>query len=184
MTVEEIFTKLSSHMVTAMMIHDQLADAFAFLNLNGFKRISEYQFKSESMCYRKLNRFYIDRYNKLISESRVEDPALIPDSWHNYKRWEVDVGSKRNAVKTMLDHWVSWERETKKMYQDMSHELSMSGEVSASLYVDRLVKEGDCELKKADRIMIDLASADYDMTYILDMQKPLHDKYKKLAKKI
>ena len=184
MTVEEAFKTLSAHMVEAMMIHDQLADAFAFLNLNGFKRMSEYQFKSESMCYRKLHRFYIDRYNKLIDESRVEDPALIPDSWHNYKRWEVDANSKRNAVKTMIEHWVSWERETKKLYQEVSHELGEIGEVTASLYVDRLVEEVGRELKKAERIMINLASADYSMMYILDIQKPLHDKYKKLAREI
>ena len=183
MTAEEIFKTLSSHMVTAMMIHDQLADAFAFLNLNGFKRISEYQFKKESACYRKLHRYYIDRYHKLVSESRVDDPALIPSSWHNYTRPDVDINSKRNAVKNMIGEWVSWEKDTKKLYQGMSKELEEIGEVSASMYVDHLITEVDNELKRAERLSIDLASADYDMTYILDMQKPIHDKYKALMKK-
>lgn len=39
-------------------------------------------------------------------------------------------------------------------------------------------------LKKAERLAIDLASVDYDLKYILDIQKPMHDKYKKLARKV
>ena len=180
MTTDEIFKTLSSHMIEAMMIHDQLADAFAFLNLNGFKRISEYQFKKESACYRKLHRYYIDRYHKLVSESRVEDPELIPSSWHNYTRPDVDANSKRNAVKNMINEWVSWEKDTKKLYQGMSKELEEQGEVSAASYLDHLIDDVDCELKKAERLSIDLASVDYDMRYILEIQKPLHDKYKRL----
>ena len=183
MTVEEIFKELASHGVEAIMIHDYLANAFAFLNLNGFKRISEYQFERESKCYRKLNRYYIDRYNKLIETGSVEDPDLIPSSWYNYTRQQVDTNTKRTAVKNMLEHWVSWERETKKLYQDMSKNLCDIGEVSASLYVDKMIKEVTDELKRAERLVIDLASADYDIVYILEMQKPLHDKYKALQSK-
>lgn len=184
MTVEEVFKTISSHMIEGMMVHDSLADTFAFLNLNGFKRISEYQFKKESLCYRKLHRYYIDRYHKLVEESRVDDPNIIPESWYNYTRPQVDINSKRNAVKSMIDKWVSWEKDTKQLYQGMSRQLEEINEVSAAMYVDHLVEEVDCELKKAERLAIDLASVDYDLKYILDIQKPMHDKYKKLARKV
>lgn len=35
-SVEEIFSKLASHMIEGLMMHDQLASYFLFLNLNGY----------------------------------------------------------------------------------------------------------------------------------------------------
>jgi len=29
---------------------------------------------------------------------------------------DVDVNTKRNAVKDLMDKWVKWERDTKKLY--------------------------------------------------------------------
>ena len=38
MTVEEIFSLLSTHMAKGLMIHEQLATAFGFLNLCGYRK--------------------------------------------------------------------------------------------------------------------------------------------------
>ena len=50
--------------------------------------------------------------------------------------------------------------------------------MSDALVVEKLVENVDGELKKLDRIMIDLISSGYDMVYITEKQSEIHDKYK------
>ena len=66
MTIEEIYGRISKHMILGMMIHDQLANYYDFLGLKGYKRCHEYHFLSETCAYRGLNRYFINHHNKLI----------------------------------------------------------------------------------------------------------------------
>ena len=79
MTVEEIYSEISAHMIKGIMMHSQLADYYDFLGLGGYKRCHEYHYLEETMYHRKLNRYFINHHNKLIPEMEVEDPKVIPD---------------------------------------------------------------------------------------------------------
>ena len=46
MTIEEIFGRISQHMIRGMMTHDQLASYYDFLGLRGYKRCHEYHYFS------------------------------------------------------------------------------------------------------------------------------------------
>lgn len=178
MEVNEIFSALSAHFVKGLMIHTQLANYYDFLSLRGYKRCHEYHFKKESCSYRKLNRYYLNHYNKLIEEQRVDDPEIIPESWYKYSRTDVDMQTKKNAVKSGVQRWVAWEKETKEKLQDAYIELLDKNEIATAMFIKKFIKDVDCELKYAERKMLDLMSVDFDMTYILEEQKAIHDKYK------
>ena len=178
MTVEEVFKKLSSHMVKGVMIHDQLADYYDFLNLHGYKRCHEYHAKCEMHMYRKLHRYFINHYNKLIEEEIIDNPDVIPSSWYRYNRKEVDVNTKKSAVKSGIERWVSWEEETKSLYESIYTELLSIGDISASKFLCCLIEMVDKELKHANRKHIDLNTVDYNINYILGEQSKLHDHYK------
>ena len=47
---EEIYLKLDEHMQKALGMHEQLADYFCFLGLQGFKRKLEYQWQEKENC--------------------------------------------------------------------------------------------------------------------------------------
>ena len=177
--VEEIFKTLSSHMVKGVMIHNQMADYYEFLNLHGYKRCHEYHGLCEMRLYRKLHRYYIDHYNKLIEEENIENPDVIPTSWHKYTRQEVDAGTKRNAVKAGIEKWVSWEQETKALYEKVYKELIETGDVAAAEFITCLICGADKELEWAQRTHIDLVTSDYSINYILGQQDHLHNWYKK-----
>ena len=179
MTVEEIFSKVSAHMVKGVMFHEQMSDYYDFLNLHGYKRGHEYHAKCEMRAMRKLHRYYINHFNKLIVEERVEDPKAIPDGWYKYTRQEVDANTKRNAVKDGIEKWVAWEKDTKDFYESMYIELLDLGEVAACKKMACLVKAVDKELKWAQRHHINLVTADYSISYIMGMQDTWHDWYKK-----
>ena len=178
MTVDEIFRDLSAHMVKGVMLHDQMADYYDFLNLHGYKRCHEYHGKCEMRSYRKLHRYYINHYNKLIEDTNVASPDAIPASWYRYSRQEVDTATKRSAVKAGIEKWVSWERETKEKYEKAYADLMEIGEVASAKRMSCLICDVDRELKWAERKHINLLTADYDIGYILGEQDHLHDWYK------
>ena len=178
-TVEEIFKTLSSHMIKGIMIHEQMADYYDFLNLHGYKRCHEYHSKCEMKAMRKLHRYFINHYNKLIEEEIIENPDVIPSSWYRYTRQEVDTNTKRNAVKAGIEKYVAWEKETKELYENMYNELLDMGEVAAAHKLSCYIHDVDCELKWAQRRHIDLLASDYSISHILGEQKYLHDWYKK-----
>lgn len=177
MTVEEIFKSLSSHMIKGVMIHEQMADYYDFLNLHGYKRMHEYHMHCEMKSLRKLHRYFINHYNRLIEEGSFDNPDIIPSSWYRYTRQEVDTGTKRTAVKNGIEKWVSWEEETKDLYEKMYNELIALGEVAAAKKICCLIHDVDCELKWAQRKHIDLVASDYSISFILGCQDRLHDWY-------
>lgn len=161
------------------MIHEQMSDYYDFLNLHGFKRCHEYHAKCEMKNMRKLHRYYLNHFNKLIEEERIEDPSVIPNDWYRYTRQEVDATTKRNAVRDGIEKWVAWEHETKDLYESMYIELIDLGEVAASEALSCFIKDVDRELKWAERSHINLVSADYSISYIMGLQDYWHDWYKK-----
>ena len=185
MTVEEIFSNISSHQILGLMVHTQLADYYDFLGLEGYKRCHEYHALKETCNYRGISRYFINHYNKLIPEQKIEDPEMIPQSWYNYTRQDVDNGTKRSAVKTALDKWVDWEKDTKELYEQMYKELMELDEVAGACKVKELICEVDEELKKAERYQLNKMMTEYNLSDIVHEQARKHKKYKKkLAKEI
>lgn len=178
MSYSEVFSELSAHFIRGMMIHDQLATYYDMLSMRGFKRKHEYEFKHDSCNYRKLNRFYINHYNRLIPEKSVSDPRLIPDSWYRYSREDVDASTKKSAIKNGIEQWVAWETTTLSKLQRAQLDLYDDGEVASAMFINKFIKDVAKELKCAKRLKLDLEAVDYDLGYVLSMQKRVHDKYK------
>lgn len=184
MTIEEIYSQIANHMIKGMMIHEQLANYYDFLGLGGYKRCHEYHYLKETCSYRSVCRYFINHHNKLIPETPIDNPEMIPASWYNYSRQDVDASTKRNAVKNGLTEWVKWETETKDFYEHMYAEAMKLEEVASACKIKELIMDTDRELKKAQRYHINKMAADYDMTYIIEEQDEMHDKYKCKMKKI
>lgn len=71
MTVEEIFSKISAHMIEGMMFHEQMCNYYDFLGLHGYKRCHEYHYLCETIEHRKLERFYIRCIRSISARSRI-----------------------------------------------------------------------------------------------------------------
>ena len=184
MSVEEIFTALSSHMTKGVMFHEQMADYYDFLNLHGYKRCHEYHYFSQSCAYRGVCRYFINHHNRLIPEMPVDSSSIIPQSWFNYARQDVDMETKRNAVKNGLQLWVNWERQTKQLYESMYKQAFNMNQIASACKIKELIKDVDQELKKAERYHLNKMAINYDMTQIIAEQKSKHDKYKKKEQEI
>lgn len=179
MTIEEIFNKIASHMVEGIMYHDQLTQAYNFLGLRGYAMCQEYHYIEENCSYKQLSRYYAKHYYKLLEIENIERPKLIPENWYKYTTMAVDVGTKRNAIRELMTKWIDWERSTKKLYQEMRHELASLNEFAAASYIDELIDDVSTELRHAEKKFIYLETIGYDIVLIVDHQEELYKKYKK-----
>lgn len=177
MEVSEIFYEIANHMLEGIMMHQQLANYYDFLGLNGYKRCHEYHFLDEMCAYRKVHKYYISHYNKLIREKSREFPNLIPAAWYEVLREQVDPDTRSAAIKTAMEKWVTWERDTKVFYERAYKELMNIGEVAAAHFVEDLLLHTTEELKKAEKYWLRKKAISYDTKEIFAQQKKKSAKY-------
>lgn len=183
MELEEIYAEISAHMIKGIMIHEQFANYYDFLGLDGYKKCHEYHYLEESCAHRELNRYFINHYNKLIPERPIENPNIIPNNWFSHTRQDVDPSTKMNAIKNGLEKWVEWERDTKKLYEEMYKELIDINEIASAMKIQEFICDVDEELEKAEQYHLNKKAINYDLSEIVAEQKSKHDKYKKEMKK-
>ena len=181
-TVEEIYNEINFRQIAALMFHRQMSDYFDFLGLRGYKRLHEYQYLCESRENLRVSRYYINHHGKLLSDSFSGEVKMIPAAWLTANRISVGKATKQKAVEDGFNTYHSWEAETKAVYEKYAARLREAGHEADAIFVDYLVEDVDKELKNVERIIIELISTGYDMVYIVESQKEIHDKYKRMAK--
>lgn len=184
MTIEEIYSNLASHMILGMMTHEHLANYYDFLGLKGYGKCHQYHYLKQTYEYRELCRYYINHFNKLIPQSTIEVPNVIPLSWFRYNRFDVDPDTKQKAVKSGLQMWVDWERQTKKLYESMYIEAINIKQAAAALNIKGMIQDVDSELKEAEQYHLNKKTLNYDLYDIISDQECQYQEYKKKCKKI
>lgn len=184
MTIKEIYSKISEHQIEGIMLHQQASKMLDFLGFRGFKRWQEYQHLSETLNFLSLNRYAINHHNIMVQDGEPKNPNIIPISWYNYTRYEVDNSTKKSALKDFFGRWKSWEEATKKLYCDMYKECCENGFIADSIKIKCWVMDVDKELKCLERKFIEYKSVDFDLEYVMYQQKEIHDKYKNKCEKM
>lgn len=184
MNVNDIFANASARMIEGIMMHEEYADYFDFLDLMGFKRLHEYQFLAESVEMRGIHRYFINHYNQLLNHKTVSKKSYIPSAWYGYDRTKVDPEAKKNAVKNIFETWTAWERESKKYYETCYCDLCDLHEIAGAMKMKEIVCDVDMELKQADRLLIMLDSMKYDLPSMFLMQDEMHEMYRQKEKEM
>lgn len=184
MQIKEIYSKIIEHQIIGIMLHEQASKMLDFLGFRGLKRWQEYQYISESMSMRSTNRYVINHHNIMVMEGKPTDPELIPMSWYNYTRYDVDTRTKQSALKDFFDKLKSWEHETKKLYSSLYKECCNEGHIADAVKIKSLIEDVDKELKCVDRKYLEYKSVEFDLSYIMYQQCEIHDKYKNKEKEI
>lgn len=185
MSCSEIFQEINKRQIIALMFHDELADLYDFLGMNGFKRMHEYQYFAESAEHRGLKRYYINHHNKLLPEVDIHyDKELARLDWYRYSRMDVTSQAKKQTIESTFEKYNKWETETKQFYEDCAKKLFDMNMLADFNKVNDLIKDVDDELKRLDRLLLSLKACNFNEVYILSIQDGLHDKYKEKSKMI
>ncbi len=179
MTVDEIYSKLATHMKLGIQYHNEFAQAYDFLGLWGFSQCQFYHQIEEELNFRCLQHYYAKHWFRLIKIEDTPPIEIIPASWYKYNTHAVDTGTKRNSIKELMTKWINWEKETKTLYQSMRLELYTLGEVAAALDLDKYIMDVDKELRHAEKRLLELETIGYDIVKIMESQEELYKKYKK-----
>lgn len=177
-TLEQVYLAIDERMCKAICFHEQLADYFCFLGLQGYKRMLEYQYMMECAEKRKLHRRYIDHHHKILPARQVQTPVFVPKDWNRYTTQDIDDNVMPRFVRAAMKQYHEWEEETKELYQEQCDILMQANMVSDCEYVKELIVDVEKELKRIARIMESLNGTGYDVTMIHGMQDKLHQKYK------
>lgn len=97
MPVIDVFTKVSDHLIDGMMMHEQMADYYNFLGLEGFKRLHEYHFLCETISMRRIHRYFIDRLALSLGAVDYDMQVIVPmqhELHEKYRKKLHDVGKK------------------------------------------------------------------------------------------
>ena len=164
-------------------IHNEISNAFGFLNLYGYQKCHEYHYYEESQNYRDLQNYYMTQYHKLIPISNTENPDIIPSNWFKHLQFDVDTSTKRNGVKKLTEEWIKWEKETKQELAIYYKELYDLNEICAASKILQFLEDVDKELKVAQSKYISLEAIGYDIVSMVEEQDALLDKYTKKIKK-
>lgn len=170
--IEDVFKKLSLHMLEGVMIHEEMANYFAFLGLNGYEATQANRYIEESNNLSKLHSFYIRYFGKLIPRVQISTiPQIIPDSFYNHVTNDLSTNDIRQSVKTIFEYWASWEEKTKSLFEQSYIGLRDSyNEVSSSIVVMELLKDVNVELEMVKNKLHKLRSTNFDIVYIVEDQ--------------
>lgn len=157
-------------MLKGIMYHKQLEDYFRFLGLEGLACQQYDRFMSESAAYSRLCRFHLKTMNKLMRQEAPEYESIIPESWYKHKRQDVDDSTRREGVRAAFSIWTTWEKETLAEYERMAAQLRAEGKERCALYFDEFVREVAEELETAERMWLELMTANYDPVFMLSMK--------------
>ena len=171
MKTEEIFSTILTRMIKGLMVHEQFTNYYDFLGLCGYSKDHEKHFDEESKAYRRIYHYYITTYNKLLPTSKFPQPKIIPTSWLQYSRQDVDMKTKQNAVQQGLEEWVRWERETYDLYQQLYSELIKLDKFYDAEEIKCLIYDVKLELVDAEQFQLNKISMNYDMTDIIHEQE-------------
>ena len=164
MEVNEVFANLKTHMLEGMVFHDEMSRYYDFLGMGRCRDEHRVRYEDETNGYVCLCRYYMHHFNKLIPQTTMNRPDVIPDAWYMYKRQEVDTSTKRTAYRNAMNKWVEWEKQTKDLYEDMCSELLNNGEIAAAHFVMDMVRDVDDELKYASDKQLSLETSGYDLS--------------------
>lgn len=170
MTVDEVYSKIGSHMIEGIMIHLKLSEYYSFLNLPKYSKFQYRRYLEESESYHKLSEYYMKNHHKLIKETKVDIPHIIPETWYEHAKQDIDTNVVRNGVKDGLQLWCDWEKETKVLYENMYSELLDIGEISDTIMLKELIFDVTNELALAMEYMINKQVTNYDIVLIIEEQ--------------
>lgn len=170
MTLKEIYTALANRMVGAIMIHSQLVQIFAFVDLLPDMRKQESQLQEETHGYSELNKYYIQHHHNILIADNPPQIDILNLGMLKKSSDELTTEDKMYLIKYGMKEWIEWERKSKVIYEDSYRELLDISEVASAEFVSRFVRDVDLELKEAEKIFRVREGIDWDLSAIYDKQ--------------
>ena len=184
MPIEEICKLIAQKLLQGCMNHQEFANYYNFIGLQGYKLAHEYHFFEEMLHYRDFITYYIQHQNKIIPQFSTESLtsssfSIIPSNWYGYAREDVDLITRRNAVKSGLEKYIRWEKQVKAFLEEMYTQAFNQRYITLLIEIKKYICFVDEQIKEAQRKYLQIKATDYDLPTIVSEQQLLIKKYTK-----
>lgn len=170
MTLHEIYSALGNRMIGAMMIHSQLVQIFAFVDLLPDMRKQESQLQEETHGFSELCKYYIQHHHNILVADNPPQIDILNLPLFEKSTDELTSEDKSRLIQYGMNEWINWEKQSKILYEDCYRNLVDISEVASAEFVLRFVKDVDLELKEAERIFRVREGINWDLGTIYDKQ--------------
>lgn len=170
MTLHEIYTALGNRMVGAMMIHSQLVQIFAFVDLLPDMRKQESQLQDETYGYSELCKYYIQHHHNILVADDVPQIDILNIPLFKKTTEELTSEDKSRLIQYGMNEWINWEKQSKILYEDSYRNLVEISEVASAEFIMRFVRNVDLELRDAERIFRVREGINWNLDTIYDKQ--------------
>lgn len=170
MTLHEIYTALGNRMVGAMMIHSQLIQIFAFVDLLPDMRKQENQLQEETHGYSELCKYYIQHHHDILVANNPPQIDILDMPLLDKSTDDLTPEDKMRLIQYGMNEWIKWEKQSKILYEDSYRNLVDISEVASAEFITRFVRDVDLELKEAERIYRVRKGINWNLDTIYDKQ--------------
>lgn len=170
MTLHEIYAALGNRMVGAMMIHSQLIQIFAFVDLLPDMRKQENQLQEETHGYSELCKYYIQHHHDILVANNPPQIDILDMPLLDKSTDDLTSEDKMRLIQYGMNEWIKWEKQSKILYEDSYRNLVDISEVASAEFITRFVRDVDLELKEAERIYRVRKGINWNLDTIYDKQ--------------
>lgn len=170
MTLHEIYTALANRMVGAMMIHSQLVQIFAFVDLLPDMRKQESQLLEETHGYSELCKYFIQHHHNILVADKPLQIDILNIPLFKKTVDELSSEDKSRLIQYGMNEWIKWEKQSKILYEDSYRNLVDISEVASAEFVMHYIRNVDLELKEAERIFRVREGINWNLDTIYDKQ--------------
>jgi len=160
-----------------LMIHDEFANYFNFLNLQGYKRMHENEYLENVIKNRLINRYILTK--KLLPANVNNFPSfnIIPHDWHTVDPLTISADYTLKAVKDAFSVYLERMEYSKEHVEKIAIYFSQKGDLITYSFLNDMVKHYDKDIKYLTRYMACLNKAE-SIDYIMEKQDSMHDEYR------
>lgn len=144
------------------VFHTHMSFSTQLMGFQGHKRLNRYQ-AAEDRCHRlKLQHYIIDMFGENIQPDWSYTPPVA------------------TSMKDYLDKYLTWEIGVYETISRTVINLVESGYLCEADLIKECLPGVRKEIEKVRRMIKEYGMVDYDMVYVLEADKKLHDKIKKM----
>ena len=165
------FSEAATTALKGLMYHRDLEDYMRFLGFENLARLQRHRYLEESDMFACLHRDYMRMTGKLLKFDNPAFDGIIPKSWYNYTKMDVDNSTRRSALKSAFDLWYEWEKSVVSLHEKCAKDCAENGLYIQATYFSRLAEEVSEELEMVERMRLELSMKDYDPAAALSLQE-------------
>ena len=158
----KVFEDTAMRCLKGLMYHRQLEDYFRFLGFDDLARIQRERYLEESDGFARVCTCYLQGTGKLLKFDDPKVESLIPPSWYQHVKNDVDTSTRKSHLKQAMDFWVNWEREVLEAHDASALQMDRDGLRLMSLFFCRMLNDVRDELAFAERLREELQITEYD----------------------